>query len=501
MVKIRLLLILLWGLWPCIAGAQVKPRVEGLSGNAEYMQLLERESEMSARIDSLTGVITRLREEFRTNAGDRRTFADRIVGLENEVFELRDRAGSVAVQIRKIEEAFILNNLNGGEARGGGPAVETGEQQSANLVRNDVFLKLLPGEDHAALLRAQAGERSIADLLAKYRENHALAADLAMEYANAENAVTADSIFASPLALERANADIADSLADAWNEIFDNKLFAYNYLLQTQNKSHLLARMEAAARDTRDEIARQRANAASEEIVAYFEQKELVFEYEKAIAEMFGLGAAADSLRSAADAFRLLKLPLPNIKIEERLFIEYADIAAHNPAKYNASNPIPEVEVYRRGLIYRIVLNSYKVQQVVSIFKGLAPLAYSREGGQWSYYAGGFVDFAAAGSALENMKKRGFRNARIVVWNDGERLVLDEKPAAGASWRVEIAASQISDEVRKAISAADNGVDISRSGDLFIIGPFATPFEAEKVADATRKADPSLKVRNVQIDN
>ena len=495
------ILVVVLGLVPCLAGAQVKPRVVGLGGNAEYMQLLERELELSLRADSLEGAVTRLREEFRTNPGDRRAFAERILALENEALEIGNLAGSVAVRVREIEEAFILDNLQNAEAgdEGAEAGIGASDEQSADFVRNGIFRRLLPGEDYAALLRAQAGEGTAVALLMRYLENYGTIAALAKEYAAVDNAVAADSIFTSYIALEKNNADVADSLGVAWRRVFDNKLFAYNYLLQTQNRPQLLAMMESAERDTRDEIARRRPVSASEEVVAYFEQKALMFEYETAIAQMFGLGAAADSLRRAADVLERLERPMPEGKIEERLFIEYAGIAVHNPPVYNAANPIPEVEVYRRGVVYRIMLNSYTVRQAVSLFKGLAPLAYRQEDGRWIYYAGGFADFDSSETALGDMKKRGFRNAKIVVWHDGQALVLDEKPTEGVSWRVEIDSTQLTDEIRVAISEANSGADISRSGDTFIVGPFQTPFEAEKVAGAIRKADPAVTVRT--IDN
>ncbi len=489
------ILVVVLALLPCIAGAQVKPRVAGLGSNIEYMQLIEHEQELSRRADSLGGVLTRLREEFRNDPGEGRTFADRIAELEIKTFEVRNEASAAGARLRRIEEAFMLENPNA--AVGAQIGTDDAHEQSADLVRNDIFRRSLPTEDHAALLRAQTVERHAADLLRRYFENYDRLAILAGEYATADSVTVADSLFATYLAIDRANAAIADSLGSQWNTIFDNKLFAYNYLLQTRNRADMLSRMEDAGRSVRDEIARQRDGAASEEVTAYFEQKGLVFEYETALAEMLGLGAAVDSLNHAAETFKRLKRPLPAVEIEERLFVEYSDIAVHNPAKYNAANPIPEVEVYRRGLIYRILLSTYKVRQVVSIFKGLAPLASAEKDGQWRYYAGGFADFRQAESALEDMKKRGFRNARIVVWNNGEALVLDEKPADGVSWRVEIEGTHISDEVREAISTADGGADISRSGDTFIVGPLQTAFEAEKVADAARKADPAISVRTV----
>ena len=499
-LQIKILIVIL-GLMPCILNAQVRPRVAGLGENREYMELLEREQELSHKADSLTRDITRLREEFRARPGDRETFASKILQLENEIFDTKNQAGIAASKISEIEEAFIINNLQSGNAAQAGndpPAVSGNGEQTANLVYNTVFRRLLPENDYAALLKAQLMERPVADALIKYLEGYDSALELGVEYAAAEGSAAADSIYIRYLAVDSTKTEAADSLSRMWRDIYDNKLYAYNYLLQTRNQLRILARLDAAARDGRDEIARQRAGADSEEVVSYFVQKGLIFDYEKTLTGLLGLTAAADSLDRAAGIFELMKRPLPDAKLEERSFIEYEDISVHSPAKYNAGNPIPETAVYQRGLVYRVMLGSYTARQAISVFKGLYPLSYQQEGGKWLYYAGGFAGFGKAKAALEDVKKRGFRNAKIVVWNNGKSLALDEKPAAGGTaYRVEIggAADGLPADVRRAITDTDGSADISRAGNLFIVGPFATAFEAEEVADAIRKTDASLPVR------
>lgn len=500
--------IKIWGvllaLVPCVASAQVKPRVAGLGGNAEYMQLLEREQELTHKEDSLGRVITQLRHEFRTGEGDRREFGNRILQLENEVFEVKNQAGIIAAKISDIEERFIIESLrSGAETPTGGQTGETEKTPSgtqyAMLTANERFRELLPAEDYAALVRAQSLERPAADMLLKYFTNYDGIAAMREEYESTESAAVADSLYARYTVLDGMNVAVADSLADMWSTIFDNKLFAYNYILQTQNQMRLLARMEAAGRETRDEIARQRPNTASEEVVAYLLEKSLVFEYETTLAELFGLTAAADSLDNARKIFELLKRPVPDIAYTERSFIEYADITVHSPAKYTASNPIPEVAVYRSGLVYRIQLGVYTARQAVSVFKGAYPLGYVRQDdGKWAYYAGAYADFAGAEKALEEMKKRGFRNAKIAVWSNGNAVVLEDKPVTGnngpVTYRVEISGARggLPEATREAIAAVDDGKDISRAGNLFMVGPFTTSLEAEEMAAAIRKSDPAL---------
>ena len=98
-------------------------------------------------------------------------------------------------------------------------------------------------------------------------------------------------------------------------------------------------------------------SVASETVYGYPLNKRLLLGYEEALAGILGYTAARDSVNKQAEIFGKLHYDLPKIAPKERIFIEYADIERASPSKYNASNPIPEMEVYRQGTVYNWALS------------------------------------------------------------------------------------------------------------------------------------------------
>lgn len=500
LVKIALLICC-----PIAIYAQIQPRISGLDGNGEYMELLQNEKILLQRQDSLTRVVTGLRDEFRQNPAERAKYSNSILSVESEIFDIKNRIGILASRIAAIEEVFVINNLGTENPAtvSKNATVEVSKKGDANLVQNAIFKESLPSDDYAALLRSQEAEKIVNGLVVGYIHNYDAIAALAPEYRIAHNSSLADSLFARYLHAAEENARICESVDSLWNYIFDNKLYAYSYMLEKQNQTDVQSRLEAALRDMRDRIAQRRKESQSEQIAAYFEQKKLMFEYEKALAEMFRFTEAADSLSRAEKTFKAQVRDIPQIPFEERLFLDFQNITVHTPSKYNAQNPIPELTVYRRGSIYRVLLEIYPAKQAVAVFKGLYPLGYLRQNdGKYAYYAGGYTQWDAAKTAVEEMKKRGFRNAKAVVWNDGMASTLDEKPVVNSAgvpvtFRVEIsgAGNSLSESMQTAMQQVAEGKDISRAGSLFMIGPFNSAVAAETAAASIRNAGSRLTVK------
>lgn len=484
---------------PIAMYAQVQPRIPGLGGNGEYIELLQNEKTLLQREDSLNRVITQLRDEFRRNPSERAKYSNSILSVEGEIFDVKNRIGILTGRIAAIEEVFILNNL-GAESPS---AAEPPKKGNANLVQNAVFKELLPPDDYTALVRSQEAEKAINNQVVRYLRIYDAITALAPEYHKADNAPLADSLYSRYLDATDENALLCESVDSLWSYIFDNKLFAYSYLLEKRNQTDVRARLEAAGRDMRDRIAQRRDKSQSEQITTYFEQKKLIFEYEKALADALKLTDAADSLSRAEKIFNAQVRDIPQIPFEERSFLIFQNITVHTPSKYNAQNPIPELTVYQRGSIYRVLLETYPVRQGVAVFKGLYPLGYLRQSdGKYAYYAGGYAQWNAAKAAVEEMKKRGFRNAKAVVWNNGTASILDERPVINSvgkpvTFRVEIsgAGNSLSESAQATIRQAAEGKDISRAGSLFMVGPFVSAVAAETVAASIRDADNGLTVR------
>jgi hypothetical protein len=358
-----------------------------------------------------------------------------------------------------------------------------------SLVWHGAFESRLAAEDLRALREAQDAERRVADGLLRFLESYDAAAGIATAYGKASGAAAADSLYRQ-FGEARATARThARELALLWERAFDNKTFAYNYLLDMAGQRAVLARMEQLSRSAVDEIAGRRDGEESEEVLKYLEQKTLIFGYERALAELLGAEAAADSLARAQTVFNMLKRPLPRLELAERSFIEYLPIKVYSPARYNAANPIPQVAEYRSGCVYRVRLGSYAARQAVSVFRGVHPLGWKQNGKMVDYYAGAYDDLAAAEKALTDMKRRGFAKALLAVWNNGELTVL-----GAGRFGVVIEGEELAEEVRAALG----DVEVIKGDGTFTVGPFADALAAQRVVEAVRKAGMKSKLTNYE---
>ena len=80
------------------------------------------------------------------------------------------------------------------------------------------------------------------DYVDRYFANHSTLAQLAETYAAVQTEPEAIEVFERYNALQGLNRALADSLAAVWNDIFDNKSYAYGYLLDKMGKEEVLAR-------------------------------------------------------------------------------------------------------------------------------------------------------------------------------------------------------------------------------------------------------------------
>lgn len=129
---------------------------------------------------------------------------------------------------------------------------------------------------------------------------------------------------------------------------------------------------------------------------------------------------------------------LEPVLLQQRTFFDLSDISiGKNP--YNAQNPIPQVKVFSRGVIWRVLLGNFASAQNSSVFRGASPLAVSRgEDGRYRYFAGGFDTRQAAEATLDGLRRAGFRAPSVVAWADGvwvdpaveEKVYMLETPSA-----------------------------------------------------------------------
>jgi hypothetical protein len=478
----------------CEAAAQQRSAIAGLEEHAEYRELIAREGALVRSADSLAASVASLRARLRTDTLERAAISADIVRMEEEGFGIRGDMARLASRINTIEQEWILANLSV-------PRTDTppgdGEGRPATIE------SFLTPEQRAELQAARRAEAGIPRLVDEYRRGHAIAASLARAYASAASQPEADSLLALLNESKAAGERLAARIGGEWGAIFDSKSYIYNLLADKQNRSDMLARFEEGMERLREERPRWSEQGTPESVVDYALQKRMLTEYEIVLAGEQGDDAAADSLRAV-----LAGLPGPAglaglgpVTIRERSFLDYADMATGGAGPYNASNPIPEVAVWPRGIIWRVLVGNFSGRQSPSIFRGARPLAVARgDDGRFRYFAGGFPTDSLAAAAVEQLRRAGFRAPAPVVWMDG--VYIDPAADDGARiYRIEVwGTDELPGAVREATAGAE-ATDVVRGPEGFIVAPLdgATAVRLRSALEEARRDNPDVAARLSKI--
>lgn len=486
-----------------------RPDMKELEGNPEYAALIEDSKRLTTREDSVRSLLADTRTAMRIYSDtssvrisfdeiDR--YSSRIIELEQELFIISTKHGEVMKRINAIELAHIerqfANDNNWHKQDVAEVAPQEVEEQPAEVIRyrniidNDCIKGTLSATDFEHLRAAHSDEADIDALGGSYIESYNAFNALYAEYMAADNQIVADSLYSL---FDQSIADMHDidkTLRQRWNNIADTKYYSYDFILEHNGEMELLEE----ATKIRNEVHRQcNDNSgfyASDNLMAYVLERGSLLDYEIAFAEKMGLLEAKDSLQMVRT-----ELVLPDYKLdiiskpEERLFLDYTPISFGSTSYYNNANPIPELTIYERGTIYRILLGKFKSRQSLTLFKGVQPLYIAKDDEQMNcYYTGGFATYAEAEEAYYELKNKGFKAPEIYCWENGVESYLgdedaiadnDAAAATGVRYMLHITAETISDELRITIEGAAPTKRITRIGERFAVGTFDSRDEAE----------------------
>lgn len=482
-----------------------------LESDRQYIALLEEDKLLQLRQDSIVWAVEHLRVRLRTNPEERERISEEILRLENRIFEVRSAKSRLVDRINALEQEWVLAQLEQVDSLGDmGVTVDADTKivvlpegpKARNLVYNAYFRENLPEPDYAALMKAQRMEAQVEELANRYFADYDTLSMLARSYEAAATAEEATPLYVHFNALKETNRVLADSLAAAWNYVFDNKSYAYGYVLDKLDCDQLLAEQETRLSEAMLQLAELRDKTVSDEVADYFVRKRTALDYEMSVAQLLGLESALDSLSKVSDRVKSIDFRRPKIEVAERFFVDYEALAFSKTSKYTAQHPIPECRIYDRGTIYRILLGTFNSKRPVSLFKGAYPLSYLvDETKKWNYYAGGFATLAEAEAARDLLKEKGFQRPEIVVWTHGAARNLSQQPDVHAkSYRIEITNAEIlSERIRSAIAAVAEDAEVSKVGQrLFVVGVFYDRGLTDAVVDAIRKEDDGLQIKVVE---
>ena len=117
---------------------QPQVRFAGLERNEEYVGLLRENADINSRIDSLSVLMTDIRDNF--DAGR----SSELLAVEGELYVLRDARNRVVRQINDIEQEWLMANISAQPASAevsddSEPVQSADARQFAELIRNPYF--------------------------------------------------------------------------------------------------------------------------------------------------------------------------------------------------------------------------------------------------------------------------------------------------------------------------------------------------------------------------
>ena len=280
---------------------EVTARIAGLEGNAEYMEMLREEASLQAREDSVTMVVNRVRRQLRDDPAQRAVYSAEILRCEEQLFSIRTERGRLTDRINTVEQDWVLANLDlsspstttAGRAAGT-PLPDS--LQTADLVHNAYFREQLPQADYRALLSAQRRERTAFDLAAACAANYEAIEELKISYDTITAETPAAVLYERYRTLQSLNRSLCDSLQRVWGAVYDNKNYAYAYVLDRLGRDDLLAKTEEQLAGVRQQMASERGRYYADELTDYLLQKRALVDVETELAGALGLTAARDSL-------------------------------------------------------------------------------------------------------------------------------------------------------------------------------------------------------------
>lgn len=484
------------------AVAKLHDPIDELRNNSEYVALQHADRELAVKEDSVSMVISSTRERFRIytdslsnisaapTSEDYNRFSDRIIELEQQVFDIRTMRGDIIARINALEQEWVLEQMNA-------PIEEVVEVDHTpevverpkyrNLVDNYCIKDVIGTEDYAELLEAQKEDEEMDALVLQYHNIYDRMATTVQHYLTTESEVEAEELYALFATLKDRADVLAEKIDGHWNHVLDTKYYAYGYVLERNHHYELLDSSSTDFTEMRRDCSREAGYYHTDALMHYALGRPTLRDFERDFARTMGLDSAADSIALLQRDNQSIEYRLePILSPERRLFIDYEPIIIGRTNFYKDTNPIPELKVYERGTIYRIRLGEFRNKQPMTLFKGVQPLYITRsEKGNYVYYAGGFATRHDADEAQLFLKEKGFKSPEICRWLNGEMINIstadedvDDIPLVGKRYMIKITADTLPEDVRALIAAEAARKSVSKEVDGFILGAFDSYDEA-----------------------
>lgn len=472
------------------------------SPDERYTQLELSVNQVQGRVDSLNSLIKSARLRYANHPEAREQIARQITAMEMEAVTLKREYDKVLTEFTDYQQYIYAHTVNTESNLEQVVAEDTASvvinyTPRANLVDNGVFEASMSAADLKMLKAAQRDERTVVAKIKEYMRSYDRMVSLQLEYERVDTQEAADSVLNLLDSVRGVAAKVEDAIYDKWHNVFDNKVYAYNLMMEKEGHLNLLTAAEDSLSKAMSESEQSVDNCESSVLCEYFYRKQALLGYESRVSEVLKLSMAKDSLNKVQKSIIKGDYCLPRVNIVRRSFIAHEPLKVIKPTIYTPKNPIPHTHIYDYGTVYRIRIGIFTNRPNLSALRGITPLSYTDKyhNGKYAYFVGGFLTEEDALEGVAYLKKLGFKAPQPVMWVDGEYISnIEEWKRKNIGFNIEITGvTTLSDEVKAHISIRNEKCQFSRIGTTFIVGTFASQSDAELVASEIVAMDSGIK--------
>ncbi len=476
--------------------------------DAQSTKLESKVERAQYSVDSLNMLIAQARERYIAEPSAREMLTKQLITMEEQALRLKQIYDSALAAYNSYQQRLYISEKDS-KAEGSVALQQTVVEDTAsvavvpnypavaNLAYNGVFEQYISPADLRTLRESQNQEGKIVAKIKEYLRHYDRMVSLQLEYERVETEIAADSVVKLLDSVRVVAREVEAGVADSWHAIYDNKIYAYNLLMEQKNRMDLLSSVEnELAKALRD--GEQSAGSYESDILSeYYYRKSALLGYESCVADVLEIPAAKDSLLKVQRALKQGDYCLPKVNIVRRSFIEHEPLKVIKPTIYTPKNPIPHTRIYEYGTVYRIRIGIFTNRPNLSALRGITPLSYTDKyhGGKYAYFVGGFTSEEDAQEGVAYLKKLGFKDPQLVMWVDGEYISnIAEWKSKNLGYNIEITGvATLSDAVKAHISLRNENCRFSRVGTSFIVGSFASKADAERVISEIVAMDGNIK--------
>ena len=463
----------------------IVPRHEGLASDAEYMELLRREADLTAVADSIRSVIAECRRLLAEHPYERENYASDILRLEGELFEVRNNLGMVTTRTNTIEQEYIVRNIS---------AVT----HASEAEKSDFFAENLSDGERRAIGSLHRIDTLFLSLGRSLERAVTRGKEVYRRYISVTERSSADSLIA---VFGRVSSDIdrLDRALDSeWRGVYDTLRYAYERMLdKADTPQSMMEPVVEMSRNLRSSESEASSHYAAPALAMYGRQRRMLSTYERLLAERLQMVALYDSLDAVLAEPPTVACDYPALVLPQRVFVSFAPVVTGAAGAMSAGNPPKPLVVPSYGELFKIeLLTSNGMLTDYKALRNVNDVEYREiAGDRFVYYAGSYRSREEAARDCDRLRRTGMK-VQVAAWRDGapvdeNGVPIEERPV-GDIFRVIV--YSMDDTARDIIReiAPDKDLLATETDDDTVIS--VGPFEDYQKALFLAKSLPKAKV-------